>query len=52
VTLQPTTAASYCPHSSGVIIEGKLPTIDYPLYPTRANADSLLDSVLVAVGWE
>lgn len=52
VTLQPTAAASYCPHSGDVIIEGKPPTIDCPLYPTRANADSLLDSVPVAVGWE
>jgi hypothetical protein len=52
VTLQPTAAASYCPHSGDVIIEGKPPTIDCPMYPTRANADSLLDSVPVAVGWE
>ena len=52
VTLRLTTAVSYRPHSGGIIIEGNPPAIDYPLYPTRANADSLLDSVLVAVGWD
>jgi hypothetical protein len=52
VTLRLTTAVSYRPNSDGIIIEGNPPTVDYPLFPTRANAGALLDSVLAAAGWE
>jgi len=52
VTLRLTTAVSYRPNSGGIIIEGNPPTVDYPVYPTRTNAEALLDSVLATVGWE
>ena len=51
VTLRLTTAVSYRPNSDHVIIEGNPPAVDFPVYPTRANADGFLDSVLTAVGW-
>ena len=52
VTLRLTTAVSYRPNTGGVTIEGNPPAVDYPVYPTRANAAAYLDSVLVAAGWE
>jgi hypothetical protein len=52
VSLRLTTAVSYRPNSNGVIIEGNPPIVDFPVYPTRANAGAFLDSVLAAVGWE
>lgn len=51
VTLRLTTAVSYRPNSDGITIEGNPPTVDYPVFPTRANTDALLDSVLVSAGW-
>lgn len=51
VTLRLTAAVSYRPNSGGIICEGNPPAVDYPMYPTGANADTQLDSVLAAVGW-
>jgi hypothetical protein len=52
VGLRLTTAVSYRPNSDGVIIEGNPPTLDYPVYPTRSNSETQLDSVLTAAGWQ
>lgn len=52
VGLRLTTAVSYRPNSDGVIIEGNPPTLDYPVYPTRTNSETQLDSVLTAAGWQ
>ncbi|MBK7771637.1 MAG: hypothetical protein IPI48_14265 [bacterium] len=52
VTLRLTTAVSYRPHSGRCHHRRQSAAISYPLPATRANADSLLDSVLVAVGWD
>ena len=51
VTLRLATAVSYRPRTAGVPIEGNPPPLDYPVYPTRANAAAFLDSVLAAAGW-
>ncbi len=48
ITLRLTTAVSYRPNSPQVIIEGNPPALDIPLYPTCANAEAFLDSVLAA----
>jgi hypothetical protein len=52
VGLRLTTAVSYRPNTDGVIIEGNPPTLDHPVYPTRTNSATQLDSVLTAVGWQ
>ncbi|MBK8167770.1 MAG: hypothetical protein IPK64_17625 [bacterium] len=52
VTLRLTNAVSYRPYTGGLTVEGNPPALDFPVFPTRANAAAYLDSVLAAVGWE